>query len=193
MDGKPVGSYNNKDLQLPLSINNKTVTITTKGNGTLYYYYELSGIKLTPVIADEDSHLKVRRRFLDRNGNAINGNSFNQNDLVVVEITAQSETNTNVENVAITDLLPACFEIENSRLVAERDMAFMKNRSTPEYTDIRDDRISFFTALNGTAKTFYYTIRAVSKGTFVIGAISADAMYNGAYHSYSGSGKVTVR
>ena len=193
VDGKSVGNYNNKDLQLPVDINNKSVNITTKGNGTLYYYYELSGIKMTPNVADEDNHLKVRRRFLDRNGNAINGNSFNQNDLVVVEITAQGETGTTVENVAITDLLPACFEIENSRLVAERDMAFMKNRSTPEYTDIRDDRISFFTALNGTAKTFYYTVRVVSKGTFVIGAVSADAMYNGEYHSYSGSGKVTVK
>jgi len=78
-------------------------------------------------------------------------------------------------------------------LVAEREMDFMKNRSTPEYTDIRDDRISFFTSLTGTTKTFYYTIRVVSKGTFVIGAVSADAMYNGEYHSYSGSGKVIVR
>jgi len=193
VDGKVVGNYSNKDLQLPMDINNKTVSITTKGKGTLYYYYEMSGIKLTPNVVDEDNLLKVRRRFLDRNGNQINGNSFSQNDLVVVEITAQSEAGSNVANVAITDLLPACFEIENSRLVAEREMDFMKNRSTPEYTDIRDDRISFFTALNGTAKTFYYTIRVVSKGTFVIGAVSADAMYNGEYHSYSGSGKVTVR
>jgi uncharacterized protein YfaS (alpha-2-macroglobulin family) len=193
VEGKIVGTYNNKDMQLPADINNKSVTITTKGNGTLYYYYELSGIKITPNVADEDNHLKVRRRFLDRNGNAINGNSFSQNDLVVVEITAMSETGSNVENVAITDLLPACFEIENSRLVAEREMDFMKNRSIPEYTDIRDDRISFFTTLNGNAKTFYYTVRVVSKGTFIIGAVSADAMYNGDYHSYSGSGKVTVR
>jgi uncharacterized protein YfaS (alpha-2-macroglobulin family) len=193
IDGKEVGKFNNKDIQLPLEINNKSITISTKGKGALYYYTELSGIKLTPNTKDEDNHLKVRRRFLYRNGKQIPTNSFTQNDLVVVEITAQSESGTNIENVAITDLLPACFEIENSRLVAEREMDFMKNRSTPEYTDIRDDRVSFFTSLNGTAKTFYYTARAVSKGTFVIGAVSADAMYNGEYHSYSGSGKVEVK
>jgi alpha-2-macroglobulin len=193
VDGKAAGDYKNKDLCIPVDINNKNVSIATKGKGMLYYYYELSGIKLTPNVADEDSHLKVRRRFLDRNGNQISGNTFNQNDLVVVEITAQSESGTQVGNVAITDLLPACFEIENSRLFAEREMVFMKNRATPEYTDVRDDRISFFTALNGNAKFFYYTVRVVSKGTFVIGAVSADAMYNGEYHSYSGSGKVTVK
>ncbi|MFZ4547749.1 MAG: alpha-2-macroglobulin family protein [Bacteroidales bacterium] len=193
IDGKEVGRYNNKDIQLPLAINNKSITISAKGKGALYYYFEMSGIKLTPNTEDQDNHLKVRRRFLDRNGNQISGNSFTQNDLVVVEITAQSESGSTIENVAITDLLPACFEIENSRLVAEREMGFMKNRSTPEFTDIRDDRISFFTSLNGNAKTFYYTVRAVSKGTFVIGAVSADAMYNGEYHSYSGSGKVVVK
>ena len=112
---------------------------------------------------------------------------------MVVEITAQSESGTTVENVAITDLLPACVEIENSRLVAERELDFMKNRSTAEYTDIRDDRITFFTSLTGTPKTFYYTVRVVSKGTFVIGGVSADAMYNGDYHSYSGSGKIFVK
>lgn len=193
LEGKPAGEYKNKDTQLPLGINNKTVSISAKGKGTLYYYYELWGIKLTPNVADEDNFLRVRRRFLDRNGNVLNSNNFTQNDLVVVEISAQAQTTLNVENVAITDFLPACFEIENSRLVAERDMDFAKNRSTPEYTDIRDDRISFFTSLNGTPKTFYYTVRVVSKGTFIIGAVSADAMYNGEYHSYSGSGKVGVK
>jgi hypothetical protein len=180
-------------LQLPIGINNKTIAISAKGKGTLYYYYELSGIKLSPNVADKDNYLKVRRRFLDRNGNVLNNNSFSQNDLVVVEITAQTQTGMKVENVAITDLLPACFEIENSRLVAEREMSFIKNRSTPEYTDIRDDRISFFATLDGTPKVFYYTVRVVSKGTFVLGAVTADAMYNGEYHSYSGSGKVSVR
>jgi len=192
IDGKVAGDYNNKDKQMAADLYGKSVTITAKGKGTLYYYYELSGIKLSPNV-DEDKFLKVRRRFLDRNGNPLNGSTFSQNDLIVVEITAQSETGSNVENVAITDLLPACFEIENSRLVAEREMAFMKNRSVAEYTDMRDDRISFFTSLSGIPKTFYYTVRAVSKGSFIIGAVSADAMYNGEYHSYSGSGKIMVK
>ena len=193
VDGKLSGTYDNKDIQLPIDINNKQVSIAAKGKGTLYYYYEVSGIKLSPVVNDEDSYLKVRRRFLDRNGNIINGNSFNLNDLVIVEIKIQKETGKAVENVAITDLLPACFEIENSRLVAERELGFMKNRSQPRYTDVRDDRISFFTDLFGSEETYYYTVRVVSKGTFILGAVSADAMYNGEYHSYSGSGKVSVQ
>jgi alpha-2-macroglobulin len=193
IDGKEAGTYDGKDLQLPADLNNHTVSISTQGKGAVYYYWEVSGIKISPNTGDEDKHLSVRRRFLDRNGNVISGNTFRQNDLVVVEITLRAESGSEVANVAVTDLLPACFEIENSRLVAEREMDFMKNRSTPEYTDIRDDRISFFTSAGGNTKTFYYTVRAVSRGSYILGAVSADAMYNGEYHSYSGSGTVIVK
>lgn len=193
VDGKLVETYKNADLKLSADIANHNVAINTTGNGNLYYYYELSGIKLNPITKDEDSYMKVRRRFLDRNGNEIKSKTFQQNDLVVVEVTAESEDGKSIKNVAITDILPACFEIENSRLVSERELDFLKNRSVPDYTDIRDDRISFFTELNQTKKVFYYTVRVVSRGSFVLGAVSADAMYNGLYHSYSGSGRIMVK
>lgn len=193
VEGKQVGSFLKDDLCLKVDIANKNVKIVTSGNGNLYYYYKLSGIKSKPFMGNVDNHLKVRRRFLDRNGAEITSNSFKQNDLVVIELALQAENGEFVDNVAITDILPACFEIENSRLVKERDYDFLKNRSIADYTDIRDDRISFFTQATPQTKLFYYTVRVVSKGVFVIGAVGADAMYNGEYHSYSGAGKVVVQ
>jgi hypothetical protein len=72
-------------------------------------------------------------------------------------------------------------------------MEWIKNRSTPDYQDIRDDRITFFTTASGQTRTFYYMVRAVSTGVFVQGPVGADAMYNGQYYSYSGAGRVIVR
>jgi uncharacterized protein YfaS (alpha-2-macroglobulin family) len=56
-----------------------------------------------------------------------------------------------------------------------------------------DDRIHFFTTATGGEKSFYYQVRVISKGTFTVGPVGADAMYQGEYRSYSGGGKVTVR
>ena len=42
-------------------------------------------------------------------------------------------------------------------------------------------------------KAFYYLCRAVSKGTFKLGPVNADAMYNADYHSYNGAGTVRVK
>jgi len=171
---------------------NKQLSLSTSGNGSLYYSYEISGINKGAPSPEEDHSLKVRKSYFDINGNPLPGTSFRQNDLVVVRVTLVADQNRNIENVAITDMLPACFEIENSRLVAERELSWAKNRAVPDYLDIRDDRISFFTTAEGVMKTFYYAVRVVSKGTFTNGPVQAAAMYNGAYRSQSGVSVITV-
>ncbi len=62
-----------------------------------------------------------------------------------------------------------------------------------DFRDIRDDRIHFFATATGHEQTFYYLARAVTPGTYQLGPVGADAMYNGEYHSYHGSGKVVVK
>jgi uncharacterized protein YfaS (alpha-2-macroglobulin family) len=39
---------------------------------------------------------------------------------------------------------------------------------------------------------YYYAVRAVSPGNYKMGPVSADAMYNGEYHSYKGAGIIKV-
>jgi hypothetical protein len=131
---------------------------------------------------------------MDRFGHAINPQDVMQNDLVVVKVSVQTlDYNADVDNVAVTDLLPAGFEIENPRISSIPDLDWVKDASSYDYLDIRDDRITFFCTANSSIKNFYYVVRAVSKGTFVQGPVSADAMYNGEYHSYWGTGKVIVK
>jgi len=36
-------------------------------------------------------------------------------------------------------------------------------------------------------------VRVVSTGTYQMGPVSADAMYNGEYHSYHGAGIIEVK
>jgi uncharacterized protein YfaS (alpha-2-macroglobulin family) len=89
--------------------------------------------------------------------------------------------------------LQAGFEIENPRLSETADMQWIKDSSSPEHFDIRDDRINLFTTVDRNAKAYYYVVRAVSKGSFIMGPVSADAMYNGEYHSYNGAGVIRVK
>ena len=59
------------------------------------------------------------------------------------------------------------------------------------HLDVRDDRIHFFVDANYNKQTYYYAVRAVSPGKYKMGPVSADAMYNGEYHSYNGAGMHT--
>ena len=72
------------------------------------------------------------------------------------------------------------------------EMKWITDEATPDYTDIRDDRILMFTSASRQPKNFYYMVRAVSPGTYQLGPVQADAMYNGAYHSYNGAGVINI-
>jgi len=192
-DGKVVGTLSGNSLTLNTKeLTSDNITIEAKGKGTLYYFSEAEGISTTGSYIQEDKFIQVRRNFYDRKGNKITGNSFKQNDLVVVELVLKGLHSSTVENVVISDLLPACFEVENPRLATSGSLPMMKKASYAANIDFRDDRVNLFASAKVKEKYFYYTVRAVSVGEFVLAPIAADAMYNGEYHSYHGAGKVVV-
>ncbi|GAB3017477.1 hypothetical protein GCM10027051_22890 [Niabella terrae] len=195
-DGKNAGSSTGAPLRIDLkSFQGLPLQLKASGKGNFYYYLETEGVTADGKIREEDSFLKVRRNFYTRNGQLITGNTFKQNDLVVVKITIEGHYRSVIENVVITDMLPAGFEIENTRLNGMPDLKWVteiRDKDEPDYMDIRDDRLNLFTSVDSRPKTFYYMVRAVSPGTYKLGPVQADAMYNGMYHSYHGSGTIRV-
>jgi uncharacterized protein YfaS (alpha-2-macroglobulin family) len=174
------------------ALGNTAIQIVTKGNGRLYYFWQAEGISASGAYKEEDSYLKVRKKFYDRNGKLITGNTFKQNELVIIGISLEKAYNNPVENVVVTDLLPAGFEIENPRTKEIPGMDWIKDAAVPTALDVRDDRIHFFVDANSNKQTYYYAVRAVSPGNYKMGPVNADAMYNGEYHSYNGAGIVRV-
>ncbi|WP_192822838.1 alpha-2-macroglobulin [Rufibacter sp. LB8] len=194
-NGKMLGTYADKDLIVANKLNTAPVNLQSKGKGLLYYYWELEGISQSGAFKQEDSYLKVRKTFFDRDGKVLTSNTFKQNDLVIVRVELQTLDTRSIPNVAITDMLPAGFEIENPRLMTTREFQWLQkmNPATPDHLDIRDDRINLYTTARPKPQYFFYQVRAVSKGTFQMGPIGADAMYNAEYHSYHGAGVVRVK
>ena len=72
------------------------------------------------------------------------------------------------------------------------ELPWIKDKETPQYIDVRDDRINMYTYAGMQPRTFYYLCRAVTKGNFVLGPVGADAMYNYDFRSYNGAGKLVV-
>ncbi len=174
------------------ALKGNTIEIVTKGNGRLYYFWQAEGISQSGAYKEEDSYLKVRKRFYNRYGQPVTGNTFKQNDLVIVGITLERTYSGSVDNVVITDLLPAGFEIENPRTKEIPGMDWIKDGLSPTALDVRDDRIHFFVDATNNKQTYYYAVRAVSPGNYKMGPVSADAMYNGEYHSYHGAGVIRI-
>lgn len=193
IQGKTLGEMNNSSIKIPASkLTSNQIEITTKGSGKLYYFWEAEGISASGNVKEGDNYLKVRRTFYDRYGKPKTNLDFKQNELIVVAISLENTFGRDIDNVVITDMLPAGFEIENARINEIQGMNWIKNESYPTYTDVRDDRINLFVNSGNKRQTYYYAVRAVSTGTFKLGTLSADAMYAGEYHSYSGSGTIKI-
>jgi len=193
VNGRSVGKAGDKSIRLNAKqLGGTNVEIITSGSGRLYYYWQSEGISASGDYKEEDSYIKVRKKFYDRYGRVASGHTFHQNDMVVVQITLEKSYSGDIENIVVSDLLPAGFEIENPRTKEIPGMDWIKDANTPTSLDVRDDRINLFFDLQNKRQTYYYAVRAVSPGVYRMGPVGAEAMYNGEYHSYHGAGTITV-
>ena len=135
----------------------------------------------------------VRRRYLKDNGEPIMGNIFKHGSMIVAEVKIKS-LNIDLENVAIVDMLPAGFEIENPRIESRAGIPWITDQQfKPDYMDIRDDRLVFYGNFKrGTEIKFYYALRAITQGEFTLPPIAADAMYDPTKSSVASGGQIKV-
>jgi uncharacterized protein YfaS (alpha-2-macroglobulin family) len=167
--------------------------IEISGNATCYYYWRADGLPADQLIDEHDTDLRVRRSYLDEEGRSVDYSAIKQGDLLVAKITATA-LNESLENVAIVDLLPAGLEIENPRLQSRRSLQWITNEGySPEYFDFRDDRMILYADLRqGKEYTFYYSVRAVTLGEFILPPVRAEAMYLPMKASVASSGRIEV-
>ncbi|WP_288429832.1 alpha-2-macroglobulin [uncultured Spirosoma sp.] len=192
--GKPIGMLNTTSVNLKRIPANQPLTLSAQGNGPVFYFGQQEGVPADGRVQATDNGLRIRRTLLDRNGKPVT--ELRQNELVIVRLTVVSTSAPIIDNVVITDLLPAGLEIENPRLTDTRDLPWLnKNElaTQPDHIDLRDDRLNLFTTVTSTERSFYYQARAVTKGRFSQGSVSADAMYDPTLRSYRQSGSVRIR
>jgi uncharacterized protein YfaS (alpha-2-macroglobulin family) len=193
--GKRLQEFNNKDITLTdRELSTDKIMLKGSGKGEVYYFWSAEGIKLNAKVKEEDSFMKVRRTYYDYRTGAQLTTNFTQGKLIICKVSL-SGMERSAENIVITDLLPACFEIENPRLSTSAEMQWKsKNPMNVQYMDIRDDRLLLFTDLNDyETEDFYYMLRVVSKGKFQLPVIGADAMYDPEFHTYNGAGVINVK
>ncbi len=153
-------------------------TLSNTGKSDLYVRTVVSGVPKQAKASG--GPIRLKREFFDEKGNPVT--SLKHGELAFVRITADSPEV--VENIVISDLLPAGLEIEDEALATRMNASgripkniLMNNRQEFSRTEKRDDRFLVFGTLYGSAYAIY-TVRAVTPGKFAIPALYAEAMYD---------------
>ncbi len=196
VDREMHSEFNTDGLEIQGSeIVGKNVKISINGTGRCYLYWQAWGVPEKPVFDEYDKGIRVKRRYLDIDGNPLDYTAVKRGSLVVAEITMHA-LNKNLDNVIIDDMLPAGFEIENPRLQSRAQIGWVQKKKKDfyqDYMDIRDDRLLLYVSLQRyKPATFYYSLRAVTCGNFALPPISAECMYDPTYTSVQSSGTITV-
>ncbi|RKY95155.1 MAG: hypothetical protein DRQ01_00525 [Ignavibacteriae bacterium] len=195
VEGNNLNKFTGKDLTVTNEkLNGANVTLKATGSGEVYYFWNAEGVKVNEKVKEEDSYVQIRRTYFGyKTGRKIFDNKFYQGELIVckIELTGFGR---DADNIIISDLIPAGFEIENPRLNPATELTWVpKNPLRVDYMDIRDDRLLLFTKLNSNkTNEFYYLLRVVNQGTYQLPVIGAEAMYDQEYHSYHGAGVIKI-
>ncbi|PLX30927.1 MAG: hypothetical protein C0600_07085 [Ignavibacteria bacterium] len=195
VDGKKRATYSGKSLTLSdKDLNGNSLALKASGSGEAYYFWSAEGVKTEGTVEEKDANMRVRRSYYDyRTRKQLSASDFRQGQLVVCNISLTGEGRS-IDNIAITDMVPAGFEIENPRLRPSTTVGWkLAHPMNVEYMDVRDDRLILFTSLDGSkTREFLYLLRVVNSGMFIQPPIGAEAMYDPAFHSYHGAEQIRI-
>jgi len=172
------------------------IQIASEGTGTIYVSVSYTGLAADDAVKPYDRQLTVRRKWLSGDGTPIDPAGVRAGDLIIVEVQLAApnlDRHQTVDNVCIVDALPGGLEVENPRLVTSvRAEPSDEPSDVPDRVEFLDDRVLLFTSVGRDARTFRYSLRAVSAGSFVVPPIEASCMYDPGFASMHGAGKLVV-
>lgn len=182
--------YSEEDLGI------SPVAVTNRGSAPVDVVFSVSGAPTSPEPAT-DSGFALERTFHTLDGQEVDIAEAKQNERYVVLLSV-TEAKPQFARVALTDHVPAGFEIDNPKLVSSADtggLPWITHAARPVHTAFRDDR--FVAAFDRTAKSpvvyrVAYIVRAVSPGTYVLPQASVEDMYQPDRFGRTATGTVKV-
>jgi uncharacterized protein YfaS (alpha-2-macroglobulin family) len=176
-----------KLASVPFTNGAASIYLDNNDNLNLFYQITLAGFDAELPTEEIKNSIEVYREFMDENDKAIT--SAKVGDVVKVKLNFRSLNNMNISDVAIVDMLPSGLEsdIESIRQAEESGESW-----TPDYTDVREDRVVFYGTVSPRISSFTYTTRAINSGTFTVLPLFAEALYDKSIWAMNPQEKFTI-
>lgn len=185
--GKAIAFKGNKPTytQSVPPVNGK-LTLTNNSNTITVVNIVRKGIEMQikPIV---NSFLSIQVEYVDKSGNKISADKIaRQTDFKQI-IRVSNKTTTPLYNMALTNYVPAGWEIINKRIGGA------ENGAGIDYQDVRDDAVlSYFTLGANESKTIIQDFNASYEGSYQVPAIILESMYQPSYRTVLGSYRTVV-
>jgi len=162
-----------KDLKISDRVN--SLTVENSAENPVYVTLVRKGIPLISDASTEEKGLTMKVDYLNMDLIPIDQKNLVQGTDFMMVVKISNNTFSKVENIALTEMVPSGWEIQNTRLF---EANWGIKESTYDYRDFRDDRVNTYFGLGqGETKTFVLILNAAYKGDFSQPSIWCEAMY----------------
>lgn len=195
-----------------LSANAAQVQFKKEGALAAYYSVNESGFDRNPPAAEINQGIEVIHEFLDLRGSPISKVTVGEEFLVRIRL--RTTKRERVTQIAVVDLLPGGTEpVVELRPAADSSTSGtdpaagqrplvrysalsigLPDRSTwtPQYADVREDRVVLYGDVSRDAATFVYRVRATNAGVFQAPPAFAEGLYDPKTAGVSVAGKLEI-
>ncbi|MBM7556474.1 alpha-2-macroglobulin family protein [Halanaerobacter jeridensis] len=172
------------------------VTVKNKSQQPLFATLEWEGIPHRDEIKAEENNMALQVEWLNKAGKKIDPTKLEQGTTFWGHFTVDKTVDKELSEVALVQILPAGWEIENIRLSNEKLPAWMDDYDldNEEYLDIRDDRVRWFFDMDKYQDDleFVVKINTVTVGEFYLPPTLVEAMYDNRYKATTAGQRVEV-
>jgi uncharacterized protein YfaS (alpha-2-macroglobulin family) len=160
-----------------LKIASGTNSLKVENNSQAILYATLIR-KGVPLVSDNTSVQKgisMKVEYVNMDLRPVDQKNLTQGTNFMMVVKIANNTFNRIENIALTQMVPSGWEIQNTRLF---DASYGIKESDYDYRDFRDDRtMTYFLLTPGDTKTFVMILTAAYRGEFTQPSIFAEAMY----------------
>lgn len=193
--GEPEVSFNSEtaftrswetDIPTGLSIRNQ-------GPGDLYLSARFDYLPASGTVPEEERGISLQRTWFRPDGSPLEGTELKRGDFLVSAITLDSRE-ARIDNMVVEALLPGGLEIENPNLALSRVLppGLFSSDLPAERVEMKDDRLILFTGAFSGRKTFYFGVRALCPGDYLVPPVRVEAMYDPELRAAQGSGRLSI-
>jgi uncharacterized protein YfaS (alpha-2-macroglobulin family) len=189
--------------RVPFTAEASKIQLSVAGDLPAFYSVNQSGFDRALPTKEVKDGIEILREYLGRDGKPVK--SVKVGEEIDVRLTFRALERGDIGDVAIVDLLPGGFELALEER-AERDANRDENTQagwkpaigtsmadwSPDYADLREDRVVLYGTVGKDVKRFVYRIKATNTGTFAIPPAFAESMYERALRARSLGGRIVV-
>jgi uncharacterized protein YfaS (alpha-2-macroglobulin family) len=169
---------------------NKLV-VANESDRPLFVTFTEEGVPTTADMTVKENNLTMKVAYLDMEQKSVDVSSLQQGYSFVMAVDVTNTTFRQVANLALTQMVPSGWEIQNTRLF---EAGLQMKEAAYDYRDFRDDRVyTYFTLRPGETKRFFIILTASYRGTYSMPAVVCEALYDGSISARRPGFEVQVR